>query len=91
MALFAYIRHCLTTEVRLLQQLNGETFQGLRNLPPSRGVEVLRNLDILRRRVHETTEHISCMGQEQENFALQYHECTKTNGKSNYNLFFLFE
>ena len=43
--------------------------------------EIAQQLDYLRRRTQETGEDLRKMEQEQEAFALQYHECTKLNGK----------
>lgn len=43
--------------------------------------ELAQQLDLLRRRTHDTAEDLRKMEQDQEAFALHYHECTKINGK----------
>lgn len=50
-------------------------------LIPDSNAEIAQQLDYLRRRTQETGEDLRKMEQEQEAFALQYHECTKLNGK----------
>ena len=45
-------------------------------LPDASG-EILQQLDILRQRTQETSEDLRRMEQEQEAFALEYHELTK--------------
>ncbi|XP_044268459.1 signal transducer and activator of transcription 5B isoform X2 [Tribolium madens] len=80
MQLFSYVRQCLATEMRLVQAANGEALTGLANLVISNsGTEVLHKIDILRRRTQDTADDLRRMEQEQESFALQYHECTKIN------------
>ena len=49
-------------------------------LVPDSNAEIAQQLDFLRRRTQETGEDLRKMEQEQEAFALQYHECTKLNG-----------
>lgn len=46
----------------------------------SAAAEITQQLDIMRSRTDETAEDLRRMEQEQESFALQYHECTKING-----------
>jgi signal transducer and activator of transcription 5B len=41
--------------------------------------EIAQQLDALRRRTQETGEDLRKMEQEQESFAISYHECTKLN------------
>lgn len=43
--------------------------------------EIVSELDILHRRTRETADELRQLEQEQESFALQYHDCTKINGK----------
>ena len=43
--------------------------------------EIVNELDILHRRTRETADILRQLEQEQESFALQYHDCTKINGK----------
>jgi hypothetical protein len=43
--------------------------------------EVNQQLEYLRLRTQKTSEECRRIEQEQEAFALQYHECTKLNGK----------
>ncbi|XP_066996363.1 signal transducer and activator of transcription 5B isoform X2 [Anabrus simplex] len=82
--LFRIIRHCLSTEMKLVQQVEnvalgqGMAPAGLPLLPDS-SAEIAQQLDYLRRRTQETGEDLRKMEQEQEAFALQYHECTKLN------------
>lgn len=42
--------------------------------------EIINELDILHRRTRETADILRQLEQEQESFALQYHDCTKING-----------
>lgn len=51
------------------------------SLIPDSNAEIAQQLEFLRRRTQETGEDLRKMEQEQEAFALQYHECTKLNGK----------
>uniref|UniRef100_V5G239 Signal transducer and activator of transcription n=1 Tax=Anoplophora glabripennis TaxID=217634 RepID=V5G239_ANOGL len=78
MQLFTYVRQCLATEMRLVQAAGGETFSGL-PIISSTSAEVLHKIDILRGRTQNTAEDLRRMEQEQEAFALQYHDCTKIN------------
>nr|CAD7423970.1 unnamed protein product [Timema monikensis] len=53
---------------------------GLGLLPDS-NAEIAQQLDFLSRHTQETGGDLRKMEQEQEAFALQYHECTKLNGR----------
>lgn len=46
--------------------------------------EIVNELDILQRRTRETAEELRQLEQEQESFALQYHDCAKITGESIY-------
>lgn len=84
-ALFKIIRHCLATEMSLVSQV--ENLSGtLMNMAGNRNLmmgdshaEIAQQLDSLRRRTQETGEDLRKMEQEQESFAIAYHECTKLN------------
>ncbi|KAJ8920971.1 hypothetical protein NQ315_015765 [Exocentrus adspersus] len=78
MQLFTYVRQCMATEMRLVQAAGGEGFSGL-PLISNTNAEVLHKIEILRSRTHSISEDLRRMEQEQEAFALQYHECTKIN------------
>ncbi|VEN37707.1 unnamed protein product [Callosobruchus maculatus] len=80
MQLFTYVRNCLAAEMRLIQNASGESLAGLPNMIISNsGAEVMHKIDILRNRTQSTAEELRRMEQEQEAFAIQYHECTKIN------------
>lgn len=82
MQLFTYVRQCLATEMRLIQAASGEIPNGLPNIPISNvTAEVARQVDILRHRTEDTAKDLRKLEEDQESFALQYHECTKINGK----------
>uniref|UniRef100_A0A6M2DHU1 Signal transducer and activator of transcription n=1 Tax=Xenopsylla cheopis TaxID=163159 RepID=A0A6M2DHU1_XENCH len=82
--LFNYVRHCLTTEMRLVQA-GGMT--GIESIPlgvfglnsNSIANEILQELNVLRARTKESGEDLRNMEQEQEKFAISYHNCTKMN------------
>jgi len=85
LGLYRLIRHCLNTEMKLVQQVEnaalgrgGIVDPGLPLITDS-NAEIAQQLDYLRRRTQETGEDLRKMEQEQEAFALQYHECTKLN------------
>ncbi|CAG9767639.1 unnamed protein product [Ceutorhynchus assimilis] len=80
MQLFNFIRQCLAAEMKFLQAA-GADFMGMAPaLAMSNSAsEVLHKLDDLRRRTQATSEDTRKLEQEQEAFALQYHECTKVN------------
>ncbi|XP_071451764.1 signal transducer and activator of transcription 5B isoform X2 [Hetaerina americana] len=101
MSLFRLVRHCLNTEMKLVQQAsvnrnvppqvggppggNGPMAQGMANnhgmgMAPTQadsGAEIAQQVEYLRRRTQDTGEDLRRMEQEQEAFALQYHECFK--------------
>ncbi|XP_014206630.1 signal transducer and activator of transcription 5B isoform X2 [Copidosoma floridanum] len=85
-SLFKIIRHCLATELNLVSQIE-QPGSVLMNMPGSRiglmmgdsVAEIAQQLEALRRRTQETGEDLRKMEQEQESFALAYHECTKLN------------
>ncbi|XP_050310065.1 signal transducer and activator of transcription 5B isoform X2 [Anthonomus grandis grandis] len=71
------VRQRLATEMKFLQQA-GADFMGMgTGLLSNNAAEVLHKLDDLRRRTQSTSEDTRRLEQEQEAFALQYHECTK--------------
>lgn len=43
--------------------------------------EIVSELDILHRRTRETADALRQLEQEQESFALQYHDCAKISGE----------
>ncbi|XP_026823730.1 signal transducer and activator of transcription 5B isoform X2 [Ooceraea biroi] len=86
MTLFRIIRHCLGTEMKVLSQV--ENLGGsLMNMADDRVnmmigdavAEIAQQVDLLRRKTFESGEDLRRMEQEQEAFALSYHECTKLN------------
>lgn len=86
MMLFNIIRHCLGTEMKLVAQV--ENLGGtLMNMVGGRVglmvgdsvAEIAQQVELLRRRTQETGEDLRRMEQEQEAFAISYHECTKLN------------
>lgn len=86
MTLYQIIRHCLGTEMKLVSQV--ENLGGpLVNMSGGRVgllagdavAEIAQQLEILRRKTQETGEDLRRMEQEQEAFAISYHECTKLN------------
>ena len=50
-------------------------------LVPDTASEIIQQIQYLRQRVHDAGEDYEKMKQEQESFAIQYHECAKLNGK----------
>uniref|UniRef100_A0A0V0G7K5 Signal transducer and activator of transcription n=1 Tax=Triatoma dimidiata TaxID=72491 RepID=A0A0V0G7K5_TRIDM len=78
LSLLRIIKHCLSTELKLVQQAEnaGMDFGPAMS---SAAAEITQQLDIMRSRTDETAEDLRRMEQEQESFALQYHECTKIN------------
>ncbi|XP_060516517.1 signal transducer and activator of transcription 5B isoform X2 [Cylas formicarius] len=84
MQLFNYIRQCLAMEIKFLQQSGAEFLGGGPALAISHtAAEVLNRLDMLRRNTQHTSETTRKLEQDQEAFALQYHECTKLNANIN--------
>lgn len=80
MYLYDYVRRCLFTEMKLIKDAGGDysLFPTGFEIPNS-ATEVIRKIDILRTRTQETSDGLSNLRQEQESFALQYHELTKLN------------
>uniref|UniRef100_A0A0K8T940 Signal transducer and activator of transcription n=1 Tax=Lygus hesperus TaxID=30085 RepID=A0A0K8T940_LYGHE len=72
------MQHCLNTELKLVQQAEnaGVDLGGGSNSVAS---EILQQIEVIRSRTQDTAEELRRMEQEQEAFALQYHECTKLN------------
>ncbi|XP_034939786.1 signal transducer and activator of transcription 5B [Chelonus insularis] len=84
--LFRIIRHCLGTEMKLVAQAEnlGGTLMSITHgrvglMVGDAVPEIDQQLDALRRRTQETGEDLRKMEQEQEAFAISYHECTKLN------------
>ncbi|XP_014225592.1 signal transducer and activator of transcription 5B isoform X2 [Trichogramma pretiosum] len=84
--LFNLIKHCLITEMTLVNQ----TIDGsgnLMNIPGNRAglvagdsmAEIAHQIDLLRRKTQETSEEVRKLENDQESFAISYHECTKLN------------
>ncbi|XP_012223003.1 signal transducer and activator of transcription 5B isoform X3 [Linepithema humile] len=82
--LFKILRHCLSVEMKLVAQ--AENLGGaLMNIANDRFnimmgdsvTEISQQLEILRRKTYESGEDLRIMEQEQEGFAITYHECTK--------------
>ncbi|XP_024081197.1 signal transducer and activator of transcription 5B-like [Cimex lectularius] len=79
LALFGILKHCLNTELKLVQQAENAGVDLGGGGMSTVAAEIAQQLEILRARTHETSEDLRRMEQEQESFALQYHECTKLN------------
>ncbi|XP_018340106.1 PREDICTED: signal transducer and activator of transcription 5B [Trachymyrmex septentrionalis] len=83
MSLYKIIRHCLGTEMKLVaeaEHLGGLISSDRVSLMIGDTVtEIAHQVDILRRKTYETGEDLRKIEQEQESFALSYHECTKLN------------
>ncbi|XP_015116346.1 signal transducer and activator of transcription 5B [Diachasma alloeum] len=84
--LFRIIRHCLGTEMKLVAQVENlggalmSMAHGRVGLMVGDAVaEIAQQVEALRRRTQETGEDLRKMEQEQEAFAISYHECTKVN------------
>ncbi|XP_066595837.1 signal transducer and activator of transcription 5B [Prorops nasuta] len=83
--LYQIMRHCLGTEMKLVAQ--AENVGVAMNMPGGQiglmvgdaVAEITQQVESLRRRTQETGEDLRKMEQEQEAFALSYHECTKLN------------
>ncbi|XP_059486030.1 signal transducer and activator of transcription 5B isoform X2 [Neocloeon triangulifer] len=106
-SLIRIIRHCLNTEIKLVQQVENawgdgsSTAANQSSLPQASAARVMeqqqpllhpvgnpqdvvqaeinQQLEYLRLRTQKTGEECRRIEQEQEAFALQYHECTKLN------------
>lgn len=80
--LLRIVKHCLNTELKLVQQVEAMGI-GLMNhsgfLGDTTAAEIMSQLELFRTRTTETGEDLRKMEQEQEAFAIQYHECTKLN------------
>ncbi|XP_050693053.1 signal transducer and activator of transcription 5B-like isoform X3 [Eriocheir sinensis] len=80
LGLVSIIRDCLKTELHLVQQhenMLGISHTASMVMEPC--AEIVSELDILHRRTRETADELRQLEQEQESFALQYHDCTKIN------------
>ena len=82
--LYRIIRHCLGTEMKLVSQVEhlGQAFLNMAHRGSLMGdavAEIAQQVEELRRRTQETGEDLRKMEQEQEAFAICYHECTKIN------------
>lgn len=90
LTLFRILNHCLTTEMKLVAQVEGSN-GGSQNMPNSRVslmigdsvAEIAQQIETLHQRTNETNEDCQHLLQEQEAFALTYHECTKINAHLN--------
>ncbi|XP_026271411.1 signal transducer and activator of transcription 5B isoform X3 [Frankliniella occidentalis] len=80
--LFRLMRHCLNAELQVIRQVENVP---VGSVPPAAGLmpdsvaEIAQQIDVLRHRTSETGKLLRQMEQEQEGFALHYHECTKLN------------
>lgn len=80
MYLYDYVRRCLFTEMKLIKDAGGDySLFPIGFEIPNSATEVIRKINVLRSRTQETAEELSKMKQEQEAFALQYHDLTKLN------------
>jgi len=109
MGLLRIIRHCLGTELKLVQQAENvivsskllvlalgiirmslvlQMTLGMASnqttILPDTSTEILQQLEILRQRTQETGEDLRRMEQEQEAFALEYHEMSKIQANLNH-------
>ncbi|XP_034234971.1 signal transducer and activator of transcription 5B-like isoform X3 [Thrips palmi] len=78
--LFRLMRHCLNSELKVIQQVENVPMGSMppgTGLMPDSAAEIAQQVDVLRHRTTETGKLLRQMEQEQENFALHYHECTK--------------
>ncbi|XP_066977172.1 signal transducer and activator of transcription 5B isoform X2 [Macrobrachium rosenbergii] len=81
LALVSIIRNCLNTELNLVQQhesMLGGVGPGV-NMIVEPCTEIVQELEVLHRRTRETADELRQLEQEQESFALQYHDCAKIN------------
>lgn len=86
LALFRIIRHCLGTEMKLVSQIENlggsilsMSCEKVNTMIGDTITEISQQLDMLRRRMFDNGEDLRKLEQEQEAFALVYHECTKIN------------
>ncbi|KAL0269585.1 UNVERIFIED_CONTAM: hypothetical protein PYX00_007268 [Menopon gallinae] len=79
-SLIRLVKQCLNNELKLVQQFESGIARGL-SLPimPDAMSELTHQLETLRRRTQATAEELRKMEQEQEAFAIHYHDCTKIN------------
>jgi len=73
-------------ELKIVQQV--ESFPHVGGMIEASGkfdiiTEIAREIDRLRQSTQQTRDAMRKMEQDQESFAIHYHECTKTNGKCN--------
>lgn len=83
MHFYDYVRRCLFTELKLIKEAGGDhsIFPPMGFEIPNSATEVIRKINTLRSRAQETAQELSRVKQEQEAFALQYHDLTKLNGR----------
>ncbi|XP_045119037.1 signal transducer and activator of transcription 5B-like isoform X2 [Portunus trituberculatus] len=77
--LVGIIQNCLKTELQLVQRHENMLGAPQNNMVIEPCAEIVNELDILHRRTRETADILRQLEQEQESFALQYHDCTKIN------------
>ncbi|KAK3888457.1 hypothetical protein Pcinc_007483 [Petrolisthes cinctipes] len=78
LGLVSIVRECLKIELNLVQQ--HENMLGVGSTPSlvmEPCAEIVSELEILKRRTQETQDELRQLEQEQESFALQYHDCAK--------------
>lgn len=83
MSLINIIKHCLSTELKLVQQAEnaGLDLGGGMNLVAA---QIAQSLEELKTRTRQTAEDLRRLEQDQEDFALKYHDCTKINAHINH-------
>ncbi|GAB6019391.1 hypothetical protein CHUAL_000975 [Chamberlinius hualienensis] len=85
LSLVRIVRHCLGTEMKLIQMVENPPVPGDRSCAIAtaldRHQEILRELDVLKKRTQETEEDLRKMLMEQESFILQYQESNKLNAQ----------
>ncbi|ROT83581.1 signal transducer and activator of transcription 5B isoform X2 [Penaeus vannamei] len=82
LGLVGIIRQCLNTEHNLVQQnenMLGGGVSHATNMVIEPCAEIEQELRILHERTRETANELRHLEQEQESFALQYHDCAKIN------------
>lgn len=80
--LFSLVNDCLKTEVKLLHQAENLQVGGLIGphlnfVPDTTSAEILHQIEILRQKTQVTNDELGHLEQEQESFALKYHDCAK--------------